>query len=138
MAFRDIQRFMNGYGTVWERQFFSCHKEGKDESKDKGPMPGSKQQETKSKRLLPVPENPGEKKEEYHMSFFTSSINILQKLVVAIGAGLGVWGAVNLMEGYGADNPAAKSQGIKQLGSGVGVVIIGLVLVPLLKTIFVV
>ena len=33
---------------------------------------------------------------------------------------------------------SAKSQGIKQLGSGVGVVIIGLVLVPLLKTIFVV
>lgn len=43
------------------------------------------------------------------MGFFTSSINILQKLVVAIGAGLGVGGAVNLMEGYGNDNPGANA-----------------------------
>ena len=27
-------------------------------------------------------------------------------LVVALGAGLGVWGAINLLEGYGNDNPA--------------------------------
>jgi len=39
----------------------------------------------------------------------------LKTLVVAIGAGLGVWGVVNLLEGYGNDNPGAKSQGIKQL-----------------------
>ena len=31
------------------------------------------------------------------------------------GAGLAVWGVVNLLEGYGSDNAAAKSQGIKQL-----------------------
>lgn len=43
------------------------------------------------------------------MAFFSSSINVLQILVVAIGAGLGVWGVVNLMEGYGADNPAANA-----------------------------
>ena len=47
------------------------------------------------------------------MAFFSSAINILQTLVVAIGAGLGVWGVINLMEGYGNDNPGAKSQGIK-------------------------
>ena len=29
--------------------------------------------------------------------------------------GPGVWGVVNLMEGYGNDNPGAKSQGMKQL-----------------------
>ena len=28
--------------------------------------------------------------------------------------GLAVWGVVNLLEGYGSDNAAAKSQGIKQ------------------------
>jgi hypothetical protein len=28
--------------------------------------------------------------------------------VVALGAGLGIWGAINLMEGYGNDNPGAK------------------------------
>ena len=48
------------------------------------------------------------------MGFFGSAITILQTLVVAIGAGLGVWGVINLMEGYGNDNPGAKSQGIKQ------------------------
>jgi len=26
-----------------------------------------------------------------------------------------VWGVINLLEGYGSDNPAAKSQGIKQV-----------------------
>ena len=72
------------------------------------------------------------------MAFFQSAVDVLQTVITIIGVLLGLWGLVNLMEGYGADNPAAKSQGIKQLGSGVGVVIIGLVLVPLLKTIFVV
>ena len=47
------------------------------------------------------------------MAFFSSAITTLKTLVVAIGAGLGVWGVVNLLEGYGNDNPGAKSQGIK-------------------------
>lgn len=51
------------------------------------------------------------------MEFFNQSITVLQTLVVAIGAGLGVWGVVNLMEGYGNDNPGAKSQGMKHLMS---------------------
>ena len=49
------------------------------------------------------------------MAFFTASISVLQTLVIALGAGLGVWGGVNLLEGYGSDNPGAKSQGIKHL-----------------------
>ena len=43
------------------------------------------------------------------MAFFSSAINILQTLVVAIGAGLGVWGVINLREGYGNDNRATRS-----------------------------
>ena len=39
------------------------------------------------------------------MEFFNSAVDVLKTLVVALGAGLGVWGAVNLMEGYGGDNP---------------------------------
>ena len=35
------------------------------------------------------------------MEFFNSAIEVLQTLVVALGAGLGVWGAVNLLEDYG-------------------------------------
>ena len=47
------------------------------------------------------------------MEFFNSTVTVLQTLVTAIGAGLGIWGLVNLLEGYGNDNPGAKSQGIK-------------------------
>ena len=43
------------------------------------------------------------------MAFFTSSIGILKTLVVAIGAGLAVWGVINLLEGYGNDNRATRS-----------------------------
>ena len=33
------------------------------------------------------------------MAFFASAITVLQTLVIAIGAGLGVWGVINLLEG---------------------------------------
>ena len=70
------------------------------------------------------------------MAFFSSSIQILQTLVTAIGAGLGAWGVVNLLEGYGNDNPGAKSQGIKQLMAGGGVILIGTQLIPQLSGLF--
>ena len=70
------------------------------------------------------------------MAFFTSSVSVLQVLVIAIGAGLGLWGAINLMEGYGNDNPGAKSQGMKQLMAGGGVALIGITLVPMLSGLF--
>ena len=70
------------------------------------------------------------------MQFFASAITTLQTLVIALGAGLGVWGVVNLLEGYGSDNPGAKSQGMKQLMAGGGVALIGTVLVPLLNGLF--
>ena len=70
------------------------------------------------------------------MAFFDSAIDTLQTLVTALGAGLGVWGIINLLEGYGNDNPCAKSQGIKQLMAGGGVVLIATQLVPLLKAMF--
>jgi len=70
------------------------------------------------------------------MSFFNSAISVLQTLVIALGAGLAIWGAINLLEGYGNDNPGAKSQGIKQLMAGGGVILIGVSLVPLLSGLF--
>ena len=66
------------------------------------------------------------------MDFFNSAVGVLQTLVVALGAGLGIWGVINLLEGYGNDNPGAKSQGMKQLMAGGGVALIGITLVPLL------
>ena len=71
-----------------------------------------------------------------NMDFFNAAVDVLQTLVIALGAGLGIWGVINLLEGYGNDNPGAKSQGIKQLMSGGGVALIGLVLVPLLSGLF--
>ena len=37
------------------------------------------------------------------------AVTVLQTLVIALGAGLAVWGVVNLMEGYGNDNPGANA-----------------------------
>ena len=70
------------------------------------------------------------------MGFFAEAVNTLQTLVIALGAGLSVWGVINLLEGYGNDNPGAKSQGIKQLMAGGGVVLLGTTLVPLLSGLF--
>ena len=47
-----------------------------------------------------------------------------------------MWGVINLLEGYGNDNPGAKSQGMKQLMAGGGVALIGATLVPLLSSLF--
>ena len=73
---------------------------------------------------------------EEYMAFFTTAITTLKTLVIALGAGLGVWGVVNLLEGYGSDNPGSKSQGMKQLMAGGGVALIGITLVPLLSGLF--
>ena len=70
------------------------------------------------------------------MEFFNSAVGVLQTLVVALGAGLGIWGVINLLEGYGQDNAASKSQGMKQLMAGGGVALIGITLVPLLSGLF--
>lgn len=39
------------------------------------------------------------------MEFFNNAVTVLQTLVVA----LGIWGAINLLEGYGNDNPGANA-----------------------------
>lgn len=44
------------------------------------------------------------------MAFFTFAIPTLQTFVVALSAGLGVRGTVNLLEGYGNDNPGSNAQ----------------------------
>ena len=45
------------------------------------------------------------------MEFFTKAIDVLQMLVIALGGGLCVWGGINLLEGYGQDNPASNVPG---------------------------
>ena len=43
------------------------------------------------------------------MAFFNSAVTVLQTLVIALGAGLSIWGAINLLEGYGNDNLGANA-----------------------------
>lgn len=43
------------------------------------------------------------------MAFFTTTITTLTTVVTALGAGIAVWGVVNLLEGYGNDNPGANA-----------------------------
>lgn len=43
------------------------------------------------------------------MAFWNSAVTLLRTIVIALGAGLLVWGGINLMEGYGGDNPGANA-----------------------------
>lgn len=40
----------------------------------------------------------------------STACTVLKSVICLIGAGVGVWGVVNLLEGYGNDNPGAKVQ----------------------------
>jgi hypothetical protein len=42
-------------------------------------------------------------------SFISTACTVLKSVICLIGAGVGVWGVVNLLEGYGNDNPGAKA-----------------------------
>ena len=68
--------------------------------------------------------------------FFYNRVTGLKTVVTAIGAGVAVWGVINLLEGYGNDNPGAKSQGIKQLMAGGGIVIVAQTVIPQLTSLF--
>lgn len=43
------------------------------------------------------------------MAFFNSAAGVLHTIIITLGAGLGVWGVINLLEGYGNDNPGANA-----------------------------
>ena len=70
------------------------------------------------------------------MAFFTTTVESLKTVVTALGGGVGVWDVINLLEGYGSENGASKSQGIKQLMAGGGIVIIAQTVIPQLANLF--
>ena len=45
------------------------------------------------------------------MEFFTQAVDVLKVSVMAVGAGLGAWGVINLMKCYGNDNPKVNVDG---------------------------
>jgi hypothetical protein len=56
-------------------------------------------------RIMKVFRKKAESEPGIQMDFFNSAVTILETLVVALGA----WGVVNLLEGYGNDNPGANA-----------------------------
>lgn len=68
--------------------------------------------------------------------FFEDALGVLKTVLILIGAGVSIWGIVNLLEGYGNDNPGAKSQGMKQLMAGVGVALVGVFAPDAMKALF--
>lgn len=42
-------------------------------------------------------------------SFISTACTVLKSVICLIGGGVGVWGIVNLLEGYGNDNRAMRS-----------------------------
>lgn len=62
-------------------------------------------------KLFQKPDKTFDEKERGRtMAFFTTAVTGLKTVVTAIGAGVGVWGVINLLEGYGNDNPGAKAE----------------------------
>ena len=45
------------------------------------------------------------------MEFFYAAINLLVIIVTAIGAGLGVWGVINLLEAYSQEKEGRFGEG---------------------------
>lgn len=67
-------------------------------------------------------------------SFISTACKVLKALIILVGGGIGIWGLVNLIEGYGSDNPGAKSQGMKQLMAGIALIILAIALIPELES----
>lgn len=70
--------------------------------------------------------------DEYE-SFISSGVTALKFVVIAVGGGILVLGIIGLLEGYGQDNPGAKSQGMKQAMAGGAIMLVGNFLVPKLN-----
>ena len=56
--------------------------------------------------------------------WLSEAINALKQLLLIVGGGIGGLGVINLIEAFQNENPQAKTQGIKQLATGLALVII--------------
>ena len=81
-------------------------------------------------------ENRRRKEEEKQMEFFAATIAVLKIVLTAIGAGIGIWGVVELLESYGDGGGSSRSKGIKQLMSGGGIIIVAQTVIPLMANLF--
>lgn len=59
--------------------------------------------------------------------------NVIKNIIVIVGAGFLLAGAMQVIEGTNQENAAAKTQGWKALGAGAGVMLLAFIGVPALR-----
>jgi hypothetical protein len=64
------------------------------------------------------------------MAFFTDGVETLKSVITLLGAALGIWGLIQLLEGYSSNNPENKSTGLKLFVAGLGIAAVGQALIP--------
>lgn len=65
-------------------------------------------------------------------NFLNGMRKILRAVLIMVGAGFSIFGVIDIAEGIGNDNGAAKSTGIKKTMAGAGIIMCGILLVPIL------
>jgi hypothetical protein len=70
------------------------------------------------------------------MAFFTSGVDMLQKLVSALGGGTLVVGLIQFMMAQKDHDAGGKTNAVNVVMGGGGLFLIGMTIVPMLKNLF--
>lgn len=63
-------------------------------------------------------------------ALFDKMQTVLQAILSVVGAGIAVFGVVHLIESQSSHDPSQKSAGMKEVGAGLGIIIIANALIP--------
>lgn len=66
-------------------------------------------------------------------TLITKACDVLKIVITAVGFCLAIFGVINLMEAHSSNDPTAKNSGVKQFVGGLGVILIGLALFPVMQ-----
>jgi|GEM_PF-3831305 len=61
---------------------------------------------------------------------FETMQTALQGILSIVGAGIAVFGVVHLVESQSSHDPTQRSAGMKELGAGLGIILVGNILIP--------
>ncbi|MCL2854364.1 MAG: Maff2 family protein [Defluviitaleaceae bacterium] len=70
------------------------------------------------------------------VDMWNTIVDVLQTLVVAGGGALGAFGAIKLFDGQGEGDGSKVSQGRWQLIGGIGIIVVGFLIIPMLGDLF--